>query len=353
MPAAFEIRSRLDVGREQWDQFVDESDEAWLWHRWDMVEALALWPGYKDASFALTDGQGRLLALMPLHCVTTRLAGVMPLVRLMSLGGPACAPAPARKKVLLELHDRILQLMADNNAVASEVRVAALTPWLQASGAPKVNPLIVAGFENTQTETWTVDLNDTPEQIRRRYSELTRRELRKVSQSELRLREAAGTKDLEIYYRLHLETYARTGARPHPVAYFQAIFEKFQPRGLARILFAERKGAVVAAQNTGRYKAGAIYWTGASVSNKEGGENRMLFDAQIIAARAEGFRCYETGQAFINSSNAKDRGLSRFKQSFGADLQPYYRGVLYSQRLSVRFMRGLRSMAQTVWNSRP
>ena len=100
------------------------------------------------------------------------------------------------------------------------------------------------------------------------------------------MREAAGTKDLDIYYKLHLETYHRTGARPHPFDYFQAIFEKFQPAGLARILFAERQGKVVAAQNTGLYKAGAFYWTGASISEKEGGENRLLLDAQIMAARA-------------------------------------------------------------------
>lgn len=352
MRAAFEIRTRSDVGQEQWDRFAEESDEAWLWHRWDLLDALALWPGYEDTSFASVDGQGRLVALMPLHCVTTRVAGVIPVVRLMSLGGPACASAVGREKVLAGLHDHLLHLMGEKNAVAAEVQVAALTPWLRTVDSPKVNPLIKAGFENTQTETWTVDLGDTPEQIRRRYSELTRRELRKASQSEIRLREAAGSKDLDIYYGLHLETYARTGAKTHPVDYFRTIFEKFQPRGLARILFAERKGAVVAAQNTGRCKGAAIYWTGASVSNKEGGENRLLFDAQIVAAREDGCVRYETGQAFVNSSNVKERGLSRFKQSFGAELWPYYRGELHSRRLSARFVRGLRGLADTVWGAR-
>jgi len=241
MSAATEIKSRLDVGRERWDAFVNETDEGWLWHRWDLIEALAFWPGYEDASFALVDRQGTLLALMPLHRVVTRVARVMPIVRLVSLGGPASARSSKRELILSELHDHLLQLIADHNAVAAETQIAALTPLLRGPGAPKDNPLVGAGFENKQTETWMVDLTRRPDEIRRRYSELTRRELRKASQSEIRLREAAGSKDLEIYYRLHLETYARTGATPHPLAYFQAIFEKFQPVGLARILFAERR----------------------------------------------------------------------------------------------------------------
>lgn len=351
MSAAFEIRSRSDVGRERWDAFVDASDQAWLWHRWDLIDALALWPGYRDASYAVVDGQGRLLAVMPLHRNVTRVAGVMPVVRLSSLGGPAYVSGHGSDKTLSALREHLLQLLADNDALSADAQIAPLTPSLDGQAA--INPLIAAGFANTQTETWMVDLAPTPDEIRRRYSELTRRELRKASQSDIRVREAAGTKDLEIYYRLHTETYARTGAKPHPIGYFQAIFEKFQPQGFARILFAERRGDVVAAQNTGRYKAGAVYWTGASISEKEGGENRILFDAQIMAAREDGCTRYETGQAFVNSSDAKELGLSRFKRSFGAEMRPFFRGVLHSQRLGFRVLRGLREMVQTVRSARP
>jgi hypothetical protein len=351
MSAAFEIRPRSDVGRERWDAFVDASDQAWLWHRWDLIDALALWPGYRDESYAVVDGQGRLLAVMPLHRIVTRVAGLMPVVRLSSLGGPACVSGDRPDNTLSALRNHLLQLLADNDALSADAQIAPLTPSLEGQGA--INPLIAAGFANTQTVTWMVDLAPTPDEIRRRYSELTRRELRKALQSDIRVREAAGTKDLEIYYRLHRETYARTGAKPHPIGYFQAIFEKFQPQGFARILFAERQGDVVAAQNTGRYKAGAVYWTGASISEKEGGENRILFDTQIMAARDDGCTRYETGQAFVNSSDTKELGLSRFKRSFGAEMRPFYRGVLHSQRLGFRVLRGLREMVQTVRSARP
>jgi len=351
MVQTIEIRPRRDVAREKWDAFVEANDEAWFWHRGDLIEALALWHDHQDASFAVVDRRGALLALMPLHRKVVRVARVVPIVHFTSLGGPACAKALSsseRAKVLSVLRDHLLGLILKHNALALEVQVAPLTPSLNGASAPKYNPLILAGLANTQTETWMVDLTGTPDEIRKRYSESTRQELRKATKADIQLREAAGTKDLDIYYKLHLETYHRTGARPHPFDYFQAIFEKFQPAGLARILFAERQGKVVAAQNTGLYKAGAFYWTGASISEKEGGENRLLLDAQIMAARAGGFTRYETGQAFVNTTDAKERGLSHFKRSFGASLHPYYRGVLNSARLSSRIIWGLRAMYRTL-----
>lgn len=351
--ASIRIRSRSEIERATWDTFVDSSDECWLWHRSDLIDAVGLWPGHSDASFALVDRRDSLLAIMPMHRTVTRVAHLARCVRLNSLGGPACAAnlAPAeRAKVLSNLHDHLLNLIAESNAIALEAQISTLAPRFNGPAAPKVNPLIDIGFDNTQTETWMVDLTATPEDLCKRYSELTRRELRKASQAEIRVREAKGPKDLDTYYRLHLETYARTGARPHPIGYFQTIFEKFQPLGLARILFAERRGEVVAAQNTGLYKGGAIYWTGASISEKEGGENRVLFNAQILAARADGLTRYETGQAFVNSNDKKERGLSRFKRSFGAEMYPFYRGVLLSSRLPYRALWNLREMIRSIWS---
>lgn len=355
MASAFQILPRAEIGEDKWDAFVDASDEAWLWHRYDLIEALSTWPTYRDVSFAIVDGQGALLAAIPLHRRTHVYLGLFSVVRLTSLGGPARAAhlsSSARTKVLSALHEHLQFLIAKNGALGLEVQVAPLSPWLHGPSAPKVNPLIVAGMENRQTETWMVDLAGTPEDIRKRYSELTRRELRKAAQSGLRLREAAGGRDIDLYYKLHLETYARTGAPAHPIDYFRMIFEKFQPRGLARILFAERRGEVVAAQNTGLYKGGAIYWTGASFSEKEGGENRLLFDAQIMAAREAGCTRYETGQAFVNSGDAKEAGLNRFKRSFGTELHPFYRGFMSSPRLALQILWRVYDMMQIMRRAR-
>src|SRR5450759_5111101 len=110
MSAAIQILPRVEVARDKWDAFVEASDEAWLWHRGDLIEALALWPNHQDASFAVVDGRGALLALMPLHRKVVRVARVVPFVHLTSLGGPACAAALSlaeRAKVLSVLRSHL------------------------------------------------------------------------------------------------------------------------------------------------------------------------------------------------------------------------------------------------------
>src|SRR5262249_11457463 len=99
-----------------------------------------------------------------------------------------------------------------------------------------------------------------------------------------------------------------------------------------------------AAQNTALYKGGALYWTGASRSDKEAGDNRVLMDAQIMAARGSGCAHYETGEAFLYPHTPKERGLSHFQRSFGGELAPYYRGILRSPHLSFRLLLAAREM---------
>ena len=61
--------------------------------------------------------------------------------------------------------------------------------------------------------------------------------------------------DLETYLELDLATCARTGARPHPPRVLQGHLAPFIPQRLARILFAQRDGSVIAARNFSVYKA--------------------------------------------------------------------------------------------------
>jgi len=348
MTAPFDIRPRAGIDRDQWDAFAEASDEAWLWHRADLIDAMTTWPANRlDLSFGIVDQRGALCAIVPLYLAFHRAARVIPHRYIHGLGGPACAKGLAtglRQKLLDRVHEQIVSLMASHDAERAELRISALTPAMRGPKAPRVNPLVLAGFENTQGETWTIDLGPSAEAIRARYFDGTRYELRRAAKTPYSLREASGNRDLEIYYGLHLQTYARTGAVPHPINYFRIIFERFIPRGLCRILFFERGGEAVAAQNTAIYKGGAYYWTGASATGKSGGENRVLADDQIMHARARGCTIYETGEAFVNSGDAKRHGLSNYKRSFGAELTPYYGGRLLAPQWKFRLLRAARGL---------
>ena len=347
MRGALRVRTRAEIPRAEWDAFADASSEAWLWHRSDLIGAQTFWPGRSDSSFAVCDGADRILALMPLHRTRARIARSIDIVRFNSLGGHACADwlrPDCRSDVLSTIETELHARMRRERAVSFELQIAPLTPSLRDPRHGADNPALALGLADCSTHTWMVDLARPADEIRRNYSSLTRRELRKSESRRITIREAQGSRDLETYYRLHLETYGRTGARPFPINYFQAIFETCIPARFARILFAERAGTVVAAQNTAVYKQGAVYWTGASATDKGAGENRMLFDAQIMAARSAGCLRYETGEAFPETASAKERGLSQFKRSFGASLEAYYRGIRPASNPLLRALWELRKL---------
>jgi len=350
MTTLFEIRQRAGIGRKSWDDLAATSDEAWLWHLADYVDAMLTWPRFRDASFGVLDETGRLLATVPLYFCTRRLYGVVSHRYLYSQGGPALAShlsLELRRCVLDTLRAQWGSLMSNLGAERIEVRMSPLAPGLRHGAEASTGLLAAAGFEDAQTQTWMVDLNRTPEAIRAGYFDGTRYELRKASRMPYTLREGKGGRDIETYYALHCETYARTGAEVHPIDYFRMIFERFVSKGMARILFFERDGRAIAAQNTAIYKGGAYYWTGASSNRKGGGENRVLADDQIMYAKERGCTVYETGEAFIHATDAKERGLSDFKRSFGAELAPYPTGRLLSPAIRFRAMRAARDLLQT------
>jgi hypothetical protein len=322
---------RLDIGHEIWDAFVDTCDEAWLWHRFDLQDAISTWPGKHDLSFAVRDDAsgGRIVALIPIHLIETRRLYTFKWNILDSLGGPACANdlgVKQKRKILEFAISQISTLAKKHNAVEINFALSPMAPAFRGEQCPRVNPLLETGCENTLTQTWVIDLRRSEGEIRHAYAELTKRELKKMQEMGYEIREANETGDVETYYGLHCETYHQSGVRPHPISYFQQIYEKFVSKGLSRIIFLIRNGNVIAAQNSGLYKKGCVYWTGASRSQKTGGENRILFDDQIIFAKRRTFEWYEVGEAFPNQRWGKLKGLNDFKRSFGGGLFPYYRG---------------------------
>ncbi len=348
--AGYEFRPRAAADRDAWERLVEGSGETWLWHLADMVDGFAAWPGFEDLSFGVHDEQGRLAAIVPLYLTARRIRGIVTHRYMESIGGPACAAgtsASQRKKLLAAVREHLVRLLEEHDAECVDVKISALAPFLRGPQAPRVNPLVEAGFANTQTETWVVDLAPSPEAIRAAYLDGTKYELKRERREPYGVREAAGARDLEIFYALHCETCSRSGREPNPLDYFRRLFEQIVPVGRARIVFFERKGRVMAAQTTALYKGGAYYWHGPSVSDKSGGENRVLCDDQILHARAQGCALYETGDAAFDARDTKQLGLSNYKRSFGGKLVPHYSSRVSSPRLKFRVMRAARDLLRT------
>jgi hypothetical protein len=349
---SFVVCSRRELGRQKWDEFVDATDQAWLWHRYDWQDTLATWRGRGDQSIAVLDSRtSEILALLPIHHVEGKLYRVLPWNTLQSTGGPAFKNNIGNKQRLqvIEFIEKFLfDLARQYDVFEVELMLTALAPAFRGMSSPRINPLLdFAGCENTLTQTYMLDLREPEEVLRARYSKGARSELRKLEQEGADIREAHGSDDLTIYYQLHVETYERTGVQPHPIEYFQHIFDVFIPAGFSRVAFLVRDGRVMAAQNTALYKRGGLYWTGASRSNKSNGDNRILMQDQFQHARQAGIEWYEVGEAFPNAASGKAKGLNDFKRSFGGVLYPVYRGRLIANRKLYALAQGFRALRRS------
>jgi hypothetical protein len=336
MGADYVFLPRAEIPDSAWDDFVDRVDETWFWHRPEFIDARALYQNSRDASFGVFDKHGRLVAVTPLYeIVGQRYSRACDATRwLYSEGGPAIAYARgsrARKRLTAALTEHLTALIEERRALYLDARVATLAPFLHGDGAPRANPLYELGFENTSSATWLVDLRAPLEEIRRRYSQLTRRLLKHAQRDQFIVREAGGRRDLEVYFELHLETVDRLKTEPEPFEFFEPSFERIRRKGRVRILFLERDGRLMAANTTIIDKNAAYYWTGASRTEKGGGEGRVLFDEQIAHAHRRGCVCYEAGKAYVPGDNAAlVRGTSTFKRSFGSELVTSYSGRIWA-----------------------
>jgi hypothetical protein len=323
---SLEFVSRLDIGKENWDTFVEQSDEAWLWHCFALQEALECWPNYSDISFGLLDlnAGGKLVAVVP-----SQLLGGH---SIECLGGPAFSnnlPRKLKTRVLDFIREHLTAMAERHSVPEINISLASMAPAFSGERCPRVNPLLELGCENTLTQTWVVDLRPGKDVVWSRMEGRARTAIRKAMKNDVHVRPANRGGDLDIYYVMHCETYKRTGVPPHPKDYFKAIWENFLAKGLAYIVFAECDGETVAAENFGIFKNRAIYWTGAaSRKGLDVGANSLLQWTAMQWMIDNGYHYYETGEAFPNAQDGKLKGLSDFKKSFGGELYPLYKGKI-------------------------
>ncbi len=335
MTRHFEVVNREVIGKERWDTFVDSADEAWLWHRFDAQDALSTWPGKHDLSFAILDGESgeNIVAVVPLHLIESRIARLFSWNVLDSLGGPACSNNVGerlKRKIMECVSEQLMMLARQFDALRINLALSPMVPALCGNRFTVVNPLLVLGCQNIQTQIWAVDLRVGKDKVWKNLEGRARTAIRKAQKEEVVVRPAtANPEDLDIYYRLHCETYLRTGVHPHPMPYFQAIWNNFLTKGYSYILFAVHNDKVVAAENFGVYKKAAVYWTGAASRDGLSLEANSLLQWSAMQWMLEkGIEWYETGEAFPHLKDGKLKGLNDFKKSFGGILYPCFRGQI-------------------------
>ncbi len=333
-----EVQPRQAVVRAAWDAAATSFGEAWLWHRWEAVEAYATWRNTVDRSFALVDTSAsrQVRALVPLRLVRGRPPFRRLLGRLESTGGPAYAPdltAGERRNAERAVGDELRRIARADRAWRIDLALPPLAPAYSADRRPSVNPLIMLGCTEASTQSWIVDLRGHDEaSLWRHVDQRVRKAVNRARRDGVTMRDMISG-DLDSYLRLHAANAARAGIEARPDAYFRAIFSRFLPSGLAFGLCASDAAGVPLAMHVFAVdKGAALYWTVASTDAAlAAGANDLVQWEAMLRFLARGLERYETGEAFPGMRDGKLKRISDFKKGFGGALQPYHRGAIVAR----------------------
>ncbi|RLJ68005.1 lipid II:glycine glycyltransferase FemX [Sulfurisoma sediminicola] len=317
----------LDASLEaDWDALVRDSDDGWPfalagWQR--MILAVEPW-GLTDHSFGLAQ-RGKLLAVMPLQFSS---AGQVLASSGWGGSGPIVAAgqtAKHRRRVLQAVLGRAEKVGSDLGAKRLDFWLSPVTrssiqaPW-------GVNPFVFFGYTDVSSVAQVIDLAQDTETLRRGIAETARQAIRKAEAAGCVVEEAAWPEMVDTYYRIHVETYTRTGTTPHPRAYFEGIARELWPRRHSVLWVArDGRGEPIAFHNALWFRDGAFYHTGCSTA--EGlatGANYLLFWRALLAARESGIRWYDCGAISAGESSGKLGGLSVFKTRFGGEPHRFF-----------------------------
>lgn len=321
--------SRAVLGPTAWDAVVESSPDAWVWALWDwqeLIEGVPRWH-LRDVGFALVDDHA-VLAVVPLHWIpeNRRLSGSG-----FGLTSPAIIEAPAerRDQIATAVFEHVGAIAQRLGARRVEFAQSPVSRTALASPGHD-NPFVRHGYQDESGYARVLDLEPDEAQIFAGFSRDARQQVRKALAAGFTARAVNWQTALDDYYRLHCETYARTGQTPHMREYFAGIAARLAPRGYSNLIGVfGPDGLAVAFHNTARLGVSGLYHTGCSNAVAlRTGANYLAFWEAIRQAKQHGCRWYEIGEVFPGHQEGKARGLTVFKSKFGGEVRRSWRAAL-------------------------
>jgi hypothetical protein len=347
------IISLGDVASGVWDDFVEASSEAWLFHQTDWIGIESRFFAAENCSFGVLDDQGEIAAVCPLY--QRHLERGRWTERLMDSGhhrqaGPAfrdALPAPVRKAAIKMLMRQILdesrrldvdriQLNLHNLAPAlNDGRTMEIPFWVQEFGfqlglhtGPN-GDLALPGLSSVSADQ-IVDLAEAEETVFQRLDENFRKAVRKATKAAFAI-EVDDKDSIKDYYALAEVSAQRTQERLPSREYYQSIWNAFHRREQCAILFARHGDRRVAAIYLLMAKGSAFYLAGVSHHDfLPMRVNNYLHWEALRWARNHGCRRYRLGPVFPElPRDWPVSRVSRFKGEFGAASRTITQGSLF------------------------
>lgn len=322
--------------KEEWDKIVYESDDAWLFNLYAWIEVQESVWGWKSYSFLISDNN-RIIGICPLMLCNSKFKKYgITFARFKRLTTAWGTAEPAFIKGIEEKYrETLLKIIFDYiNDLSVKLGVSffdmSLSP-LAGKNLPdrmsRVNPYVFYGLEDISTYVYLIDISPELEDLYSGMSHAFRKNIKKAQEAGVSVGKMENQKEMDEYYKVHLETYNRTGATPHPPVYFELIWKNFVKRGLANIFYAEYNGEKIDFLNVASFKNTAMFWTTCSKSRTKDLQADALVVYNVYKwAKENGYRWIQIGEVFPNAvPGSKLFGIYRYKKNMGGKLYPLYK----------------------------
>lgn len=320
----------------RWDSFVKNHKqgsflESFKWGELQKKEGKKIW------RFAIED-KGKYLGAMLLIKQNLPLG----FSYLYSPMGPAMSLANLELKIGKDLMAKIYDIAEEEKSIFLRLE-------------PKTNSLskipigFVKSFQVQPNNTQILDLTKSEEEILKEMHYKTRYNIRLADRRGIIVQESDGNnEDLDIFYKLTLETSRRAGISCHPKRHYQEILDVLGS-DMARLYLAKYKDKIIAAAIVIYFGNIATYVHGASSDEFRNLQAPHLVQWRAIQyAKSIGCKQYDFGGIAPEDANENHpwAGITKFKKGFGGYSESYmgsidfpYRQGLYNLYLLRRKLR--------------
>jgi len=312
-----------------WSEHLEKKVQNMFYYDTRWLELLAKFYGYQIIPLTTKNADGQVTGFLPLCFIRSPLTGR----RLVSLPFSDYCPLVAVDEAnTTQLIEQALHIAQEKQVKYLELR----------SGANEVLAQRADFTVNNLYVNWVLPLAGTAEEAWLGLRKPVQQQIKKSQKAGVQVRAAQSREDMDIYYRLHLNTRTRKHGMPaQSQNYFHALWDTFAASGTMRLLLAESAGMPIAgiilfaAGSTLHYAYGA-----SDESYLKFAPNNLLFWEAITWGSVSGYKSLDFGRTACNNS-----GLMEFKRRWGAiqEPMPYY---YYPQTA------GLASTSESSWKYR-
>lgn len=310
-----QMHTQLIEDKELWDNFVDQSQDGTLFHKWDSLKIMEKYSDCKLLSYGMYNGD-ELICIFPLFLKSKGLKSIFsppPRTGIVKLGLVMNREFNTLKQgkkekyldIVAEEFDKEIKKISPNY-----VSIGLVPNFLDIRSFER------GGYDTKSNFTYISDISLSTDEIWNSFSRNLRNQIRSVDISKLKLLQS---NDLSVFYDMEKYRYEKKGLTP-PIENKNYLVEMFDayPENLKLIHLYDSNNNVISAQINCEYKRNFIQWMGGARPQ----ENANLHYNEYLT--------WEFIKMAKNSGNIKmewgggTKAISQFKSKFNPILGIYF-----------------------------